>query len=280
VRVGLATCAAVPALDEDGPDLVEALSTRGIEAIPAVWDDSEVDWSAFDLVVVRSTWDYAERLDAFLAWAAALPRVLNEFDVLRWNTDKSYLSELERAGVPVVPTQFLEPGDSFEAPEGSYVVKPAVSAGSRHSARYEPGGNAEAHVARLHSLGRTVMVQPYLVRIDDQGETALVYLGGSYSHSLRKAALLRTGQAPGDELYLEEDIESAEPSAAERTVADEALEALACNSLLQARVDLVPTDEGPVVLEVELTEPSLYLGYAPGATERFAGAIAAALAAR
>lgn len=280
MRVGLATCAAVPALDEDGPDLVEALSTRGIEAIPAVWDDSEVDWSAFDLVVVRSTWDYAERLDAFLAWAAALPRVLNEFDVLRWNTDKSYLSELERAGVPVVPTQFLEPGDSFEAPEGSYVVKPAVSAGSRHSARYEPGGNAEAHVARLHSLGRTVMVQPYLVRIDDQGETALVYLGGSYSHSLRKAALLRTGQAPGDELYLEEDIESAEPSAAERTVADEALEALACNSLLQARVDLVPTDEGPVVLEVELTEPSLYLGYAPGATERFAGAIAAALAAR
>lgn len=276
-HVALATCAEVTGGDEDTPALVEALASHGIEAMPAVWDDVGTCWSEFDLVVVRSTWDYAERREDFLHWAESLPRVLNPAPVLRWNTDKRYLGELKRAGIPVVPTQFLEPGDSFDAPEGSYVVKPAVSAGSRHSARYEPGANAEAHVAELHSLGRTVMVQPYLAGIDDQGETALVYLGGSYSHSLRKAALLRTGQAPGDALYLEEDMESAEPTAAERTVADEALEALASNSLLQARVDLVPGDEGPVVLEVELTEPSLYLGYAPGATDRYADAIANAL---
>ena len=276
-RVALATCAEIAGGDEDTPALVETLAADGIEAMPAVWDDVGTDWSEFDLVVVRSTWDYAERREDFLNWAQSLPRVLNPAPVLRWNTDKHYLGKLEPAGVPVVPTRFLEPGDSFEAPEGSYVVKPAVSAGSRHSARYAPGGNAEDHVAQLHSLGRTVMVQPYLAGIDDQGETALVYLGGSYSHALRKAALLRTGQAPGDALYLEEDIEPAEPSAAERTVADEALEALACNSLLQARVDLVPGDEGPVVLEVELTEPSLWLGYAPGATDRYADAIAAAL---
>jgi glutathione synthase/RimK-type ligase-like ATP-grasp enzyme len=280
VTVALATCAEVPALDEDGPDLVEALSRRGIEAIPAVWDDSEVDWNDFDLVVVRSTWDYAERHDAFLAWAGSLRRVLNPPDVLRWNTDKRYLLELGAAGVPVVPTEFIGPGRPFEAPDHAFVVKPAVSAGARHSARYAPGAKAGSHVARLHALGRTVMVQPYLAAVDEQGETALIYLGGSYSHAVKKAALLAPGAAPGDALYLEEDMRPASATDAERQVADEALRALSSDNLLQARVDLLPTDDGPVVLEVELTEPSLYLGFSAGATERFAIAIAAAVTAR
>jgi glutathione synthase/RimK-type ligase-like ATP-grasp enzyme len=280
VTVALATCAEVPALDEDGPGLVEALSRRGIEAIPAVWDDSEVDWNDFDLVVVRSTWDYAERHDAFLAWAGSLRRVLNPLDVLRWNTDKRYLLKLGAAGVPVVPTEFIEPGRPFEPPDHAFVVKPAVSAGARHSARYAPGERAGSHVARLHALGRTVMVQPYLAAVDEQGETALIYLGGSYSHAVKKAALLAPGAAPGDALYLEEDMRPASATDAERQVADEALRALSSNNLVQARVDLLPTDNGPVVLEVELTEPSLYLGFSAGATERFAIAIAAAVTAR
>jgi glutathione synthase/RimK-type ligase-like ATP-grasp enzyme len=279
-RVALATCAEVAGGDEDTPALVEALASHGIEATPAVWDDVTTSWSSFELVVVRSTWDYAERRDAFLAWAAGLPRVLNELDVLRWNTDKRYLRELERAGVPVVPTRFLEPGERLEAPAGPFVVKPAVSAGSRHSARYEPGQSAEAHVARLHAMGRTVMVQPYLEGVDAEGETALVYLGGRYSHAVRKAPLLRPGQPPGDDLYLEEHIEPPEPTPTQRALADGALRAAPSKTLLLGRVDLVPGPDGPLVLEVELTEPSLFLGYAPGATERFADAIADALAPR
>jgi glutathione synthase/RimK-type ligase-like ATP-grasp enzyme len=276
-RVALATCAEVADGDEDSPGLVEALAARGIEAAPAVWDDDAVDWWSFELVVVRSTWDYAERRDNFLAWAAALPRVLNVLEVLRWNTDKHYLLELTDAGVPVVPTRFVEPGESFDAPAGSFVLKPAVSAGSRHSARYDAGESADAHVATLHGLGRSLMVQPYLDGIDEHGETMLIFLGGSYSHTVRKSALLRPGQAPGTALYLAEDIQSTEPSSAERAIADRTLEAIPYDRLLQARVDLVPDDEGPVVLEVELTEPSLYLGYAAGATDRYADAIAAAL---
>jgi glutathione synthase/RimK-type ligase-like ATP-grasp enzyme len=276
-RVALATCAEVADGDEDRPALVAALSARDVDAFPAVWDDPSVDWTAFELVVVRSTWDYAERRDAFLAWARPLPRVLNDVEVLTWNTDKHYLRELDRAGVPVVPTRFLEPGERFEPPEGRFVVKPAVSAGSRHSASYGNGEDAGSHVARLHGMGRSVMVQPYLDAIDQSGETALIYLGGSYSHAVRKAALLQPGQAPADVLYLEEDMRSTQPTSAERAVADRALAALASDNLLLARVDLVPTSDGPVVLEVELTEPSLYLGYAPGAAERFADAIAAAL---
>jgi glutathione synthase/RimK-type ligase-like ATP-grasp enzyme len=279
--VALATCAEVAEGDEDSPALVRALAARGVEARPAVWDDASVDWAAFDLVVVRSTWDYAERRDAFLAWAAALPRVLNELEVLRWNTDKRYLRELERGSVPVVPTRFLEAGETFEAPHGRFVVKPAVSAGARHSARYEPGqaGEAHAHVARLHGLGRAVMVQPYLDGVETHGETGIVYIGGSYSHSVRKAPLLFAGQPPGEALYLEEQIERARPSEAECAVADAALR-VAPNGLLYARVDLVPGPDGPVVLEIELTEPSLWLGYAAGAAERFADAIAAAVARR
>jgi glutathione synthase/RimK-type ligase-like ATP-grasp enzyme len=275
--VALATCAEVAEGDEDAPELVAALAERGVAAESAVWDGEAVAWTDFDLVVVRSTWDYAERRDDFLGWADSLPRVVNPAPVLRWNTEKDYLLELAQARVPVVATQFLEPGDRFEAPAGRYVVKPAVSAGSRHSARYEPGESAEEHVARLHAMGRTVMVQPYLNGIDDEGETMLIYLAGSYSHTLRKAALLRPGQSPGSGLYLEEDICATEPTAAEREVADRALRALRSTGLVQARVDLVPAEEGPVVLEVELTEPSLYLGYAAGATERFADGIAAVL---
>jgi glutathione synthase/RimK-type ligase-like ATP-grasp enzyme len=280
-RVALATCADVAEGDEDHPALVQALAARGVEALSAVWDDARVDWTAFDLVVVRSTWDYAERRDAFLAWAASLPRVSNELDVLRWNTDKRYLRELERAGVRVAPTRFLEPGEPFEAPDRSFVVKPAVSAGARHSARYEPAQAAEAraHVALLHGLGRAVMIQPYLDGVATRGETGLVYIGGSYSHSVRKAPLLLPGQPPGGALYLEEQVEPARPSEAQRAVADAVLR-VAREGLLYARVDLVPGPEGPLVLELELTEPSLWLSHAAGAAERFADAIAEALAAR
>lgn len=261
---------------------MQALAARGVEARPAVWDDGSVDWNEFDLVVVRSTWDYAERRGAFLAWAESVPCVLNPVPILRWNTDKHYLRELARAGVPVVPTTFLEPGEPFEAPDRRFVVKPAVSAGSRHSASYEPSeaAAAGAHVARLHEMGRAVMVQPYLDGVDAHGETGVIHLAGSYSHTVRKAALLRPGQPPGEGLYLEEDIAQAVPTPAELAVADSALEACPRNNLLLARVDLVPGSDGPVVLEVELTEPSLFLGHAPGATERFADSIAAALPAR
>jgi glutathione synthase/RimK-type ligase-like ATP-grasp enzyme len=276
-RVALATCAEVAEGDEDAPALVAALAERGVAAASAVWDDAPVAWTAFDLVVVRSTWDYAERRDDFLAWAASLPRVLNPVPVLRRNTDKRYLRELARADVPVVPTKFLEPGESFGTPSGGYVVKPAVSAGSRHAARYEAGESADAHVSRLHAMGRTVMVQPYLNGIDDEGETMLIYLAGSYSHAVRKAPLLRPGQRPAAGLYLEEDIRATEPTALQRDAANRALRALNSDGLLQARVDLVPANDGPVVLEVELTEPSLYLGYAADATERFADAIARTL---
>jgi glutathione synthase/RimK-type ligase-like ATP-grasp enzyme len=279
-RVALATCAEVPDLDPDDRPLLGALAERGVEAAPAVWDDPEVDWDAFDLVVLRSTWDYAERRDAFLRWIDALPRVLNSPPVVRWNTDKHYLAELAAAGVAVVPTTFVEPGGSFEPPPARFVVKPAVSAGGRRSASYDPGADAARHhVAALHAAGDTAIVQPYVSAVDEGGETALLYLGGRYSHAIAKAALLAAPPPAASVLYLPETIDAREATPAERVVAEQALEAspFRASDLLYARVDIVPGDEGPRVLEVELTEPSLYLAYADGAGGRLADAIAHAV---
>ena len=162
------------------------------------------------------------------------------------------------------------------------MIKPAASAGGRRSARYEPAdaARARAHVDSLHASGDVAMIQPYVWRIDSVGETALLYLGGVYSHAIRKAALLVPGAAPTTALYLQETIAPREPSGAERAVAERALAAAPIDPgrLLYARVDLVPGDDGsPLVLEVELTEPSLFLSYADGAHARFADAIAAVL---
>jgi glutathione synthase/RimK-type ligase-like ATP-grasp enzyme len=238
-----------------------------------VWDDDAVDWARFDLVIVRSTWDYPHRRHAFLAWAESLPRVLNSPAVLRWNTDKRYLATLE---TETIATTFLEPGNDFVAPHVPFVVKPSVGAGSIEAARYDAGDErARDHVGRLHAARKTVMVQPFLEAVDYAGEIALHFLGGEFSHAVRKAAMLPRGGDPGEGLFVEERISAAEPSADELELAQQAVDAVPFerDELLYARIDLLP---GPVVLEVELTEPSLYLGYSAGAAERFADAIAAA----
>lgn len=282
-RVALATAAGVGDSDPDAGPLSAALAARGIEARPAVWDDPSVDWSRFDLVVVRSTWDYPRRRDAFLAWGRHVSRVsrlANPCAVLEWSTDKRYLRELAASDVATVPTTWVEPGQPAAFPtRGEYVVKPAVSAGSKDSARYGPGDEAAAgvHVARLGDQGRVAMVQPYLSRVDTRGETAVVHLDGRYSHAIRKGPLLRRGAGFVDGLFAEEDVAPREPSAAERRLAATALGLVPGGSrdLLYARVDLAPGATGePVVLELELAEPSLFLPWGAGAADRLAGAIA------
>lgn len=222
---------------------------------------------------MRSTWDYPARREEFLAWAESVPRILNAPEVLRWNTDKRYLTAL---GPQTIPTNFLEAGHPFVVPGFPFVVKPSVGAGSIDAARYEAGDErAREHVARLHAAGKTVMVQPYVEAVDHEQELALHYVGGEFSHAVRKAALLPLRGTPGEGLFVEERISAAEPSHGELALAGRILDAVPFprDELLYARIDLLP---GPVALEVELTEPSLYLGYTEGAAARFADAIAEA----
>ncbi|GAA2732105.1 hypothetical protein [Actinocorallia aurantiaca] len=276
MRIAIATFAGLPDGDEDFPVLREALAVHGHTAEPVVWD-SGADWTAFDLVVVRNTWDYILRLEEFLAWADGTGNLANRADVLRWNTDKRYLRDLAAAGVPVVPTLW-DPDELPGWPE--YVIKPAVSAGSRDTARWSAGESApaRAHLDRLRAEGRTVMVQPYLDAVDSAGETALVFFDGEFSHAVRKAPILAPGSGVQEIITAEKDereqIVPRDPSPAELALARDVL-AAAPPDLLYARVDLLPGPDGsPVLLELELSEPSLFLGRAPGSAGRLAAAIA------
>jgi glutathione synthase/RimK-type ligase-like ATP-grasp enzyme len=280
LRVALATCVHFPDGDADDAGLREAI---GGDASFAIWDDPAVDWASFDLVVVRSTWDYHERREQFLAWARAVgDRLVNSPAVLEWNTDKRYLRELADAGLPVVPTALVEPGAAFAAPEGEYVVKPTVSAGSRDTARFGAADadarRAAALVDAIHASGRTAMVQPYVASVDARGETALLFFDGAFSHAIRKGPLLARGAAPTSEVFAAETIAAREPTAAERAVAERVVahigERFDGGPPAYARVDLVEDHDGaPLLLELELTEPSLFFAGDAGRLLQFAAAI-------
>ncbi len=288
-RVALVTCAGVPDLDPDDRLLRDALTARGAAVDAVAWDAAGVDWAGYAAAVLRSPWDYTDRRDAFVAWARSVPGLANPADIVGWNTDKLYLRELAGAGVPVVDTAWVAPGETWTPPAaGTWVVKPTVSAGGRDTGRYtlpEQADLAAAHVERLTGGGRTAMVQPYLDAVDSAGETALIFTPDAagtpaFSHAIRKDALLDGPDAGVEGLYRPERITARTAAPAELAVAERVLAAVpgGAQRLLYARVDLIPGPDGaPLLLELELTEPSLFLGYAEGAADRLADAIIARL---
>lgn len=254
-------------LDRDLPELARSLGAADADVATVSWDDPEVDWERFDLVVIRSAWDYSERLAEFVAWAGRVARLTvlaNPASVMRWNTDKRYLADLAAAGVSVVPTRYLAPGDPLEIPDdGEFVVKPTAGAGARYAARYEKGEYEAAvrHIERMHGEGLTAMVQPYVPGIDETGERALVYVGGRFLHAVQKGAVLAPGAAYDDEKMPHPDLRPWQPTPGELGVAARALAAVPGSpELLYARVDLVDDADGaPCVMELELVEPNLFL---------------------
>ncbi|MER5756562.1 hypothetical protein [Streptomyces sp. NPDC002088] len=287
-RIALATYdpGPEPSKDSDLPGLVRALRETGAEPVAAPWDDPGVDWSGFDLVVIRSTWDYSWRAAEFAAWVrecAAATRLLNPAEVIRWNTDKRYIGDLAAAGVPVVPTSYLAPGDPAGLPDDhEYVVKPTSGAGARFAARYTPDERETAlrHLTRMHDEGLTAMVQPYVTGIDVTGERALQYFGGRFLHASRKRAVLSPGTAYDADKVAHPDLEPWTPTPAELSVAEHALSAVPdAPELLYARVDLVDGEDGqPRVMELELVEPNLFLFLHPGSVDAVAEAILKAAA--
>ena len=301
-RLALATCAQLPELDADDLPLREALHARGVPTDVVVWDDPTVDWSAYTHVVIRSTWDYTDRATQFSDWTRRVERtstLLNPADVVAWNIDKTYLRDLEQRGIPIVPTIWLDPERNLDARAihtrfpafGDFVIKPTVSAGSRDTGRYDAGVTpsrslAITHAKNLLAVGRRVMLQRYLTQVDTQGESALVYVDGEFSHAVRKEPLLegpyRAGETEGV-MFRERVLAAGDPTERERAVGDLVVAELGKvfadrGPLLYTRVDLIPDDEGqPVVLEVELAEPALFFEPHPGAVERFADAVVARL---
>lgn len=287
--IALVTARAARDMDEDLPPLAAALTERGAAVEVIDWDDERVDWSRFRLAVLRSTWDYSSRLSEFLGWldrAAQLTRLVNPPPVVRWNLDKHYLAELRRSGAAIVPTTFVEPGDDAAAAVKEFlrtetaadvVIKPVVGSGSRDAQRHARADQdaMTAHVARLLAEQRSVLVQPYLERVDDRGETALVYYHGEFSHAFRKGPLLRRGSGASEALFAQEQITPRTPAADELTLGERVLSILPFAPLVYARIDLVRGSDGaPCVLELELAEPSMYFACGDGSARRFAAVLA------
>lgn len=263
-RIVLAGCPALPEGDGDDAGLVDALRARGLHPRWLSWDDPAT--LRADLVILRATWDYTERLAEFLAWTRRVPHLLNPPAVVAWSTDKHYLADLSAAGVPTVPSAFFAPGEPVRIPGGEVVVKPAVGAGSVGALRFRDVEAARAHAAALHAAGQTALVQPFDPRVGD-GETALVFLRGEPSHAFTKGPMLPDpGEVPVlDEsgTYAEERLDPADPDDELWNVGRAALAAAAAHlgirvtDLLYARVDVLGDAAAPALLELELVEPSL-----------------------
>ncbi|SDJ20822.1 Glutathione synthase/RimK-type ligase, ATP-grasp superfamily [Frankineae bacterium MT45] len=297
--VALVTCAELPGGDSDDAGLVEALAAVGVAATWEIWDDPDVRWAQFPAALIRSTWDYTSKRDEFLTWAADVSSggttLLNPLELLQWNSDKIYLRELAEAGIPIVPTSWSAPGSEPEWLTSEFVAKPSVGAGSVGAGRFDPttdGGLAAArtHAEMLHAAGRTVLIQPYLSDVDEVGERALLYFGGAFSHAITKGALLppeaanplREGSTSANRapLYYSERISAAEPTSQELAVGERVLSWLQARDgayPLYARVDLLPSAEGPKLIELELVEPSLFFAFGEGSSGTLANALSARL---
>ena len=279
-RIAIATCAGYEDLKADDALLGEALRKRGCDAVSVVWDRDEPDWSGFDLCLVRSTWDYHDKHPEFLAWTRrveAETALHNPAALIAWNSDKAYLRELAEAGVPTVPTVWVEHGSGIDleqalAEQGwvEAVVKPVVDLGAKNLHRVRAGAG-EAQQALEAVLSRhDAMIQPFLPSLETEGELSLIYINGAFTHAVRKRP------AAGD--FRVQSIwggtsERIEPTTSQTEIAERAITQLN-EAPLYARADLVTDLEGnPALIELELIEPNLYLGTNPGSAVQLASAV-------
>jgi glutathione synthase/RimK-type ligase-like ATP-grasp enzyme len=267
-------------VDTDLPHVLAAFGRIGLDVDVATWDDRGYDWSDARLVLVRSPWDYVLRRREFVAWAhdvAALTRIENPADVIETNTDKRYLRTLERAGVPVVPTGWIEPGDDVdaviaevrEAHGERVVVKPSVSAAARDTLLTADPREAAELARTVLTRGCAVLVQPFVAAVDGEGETSVLVVDGEVTHAVRRAPVLSTAGFSDGLVDVTDELA--------RTALG-VVAAAEASELLYARVDLVRSPEGSLqLMELELTEPTLFLDLCPQAADVLARGVAARL---
>jgi glutathione synthase/RimK-type ligase-like ATP-grasp enzyme len=273
--LNIATCRPLPEPDVDEDLLLAALRAAGVNARMAAWRDV-LSWSDPTPTVIRSTWDYIHYPDEFMRWVRRVGShapLWNSPQAVLGNLHKRYLLELAARGVPVTPTVVLERGAVIDLPAlgtsrgwHDIVLKPAVGAGSHETHRGDPQTTEMGRLAaRLLQQG-DVLVQPYLPAVEGHGERALVWIDGEFTHAVRKSPRFAGGS---------ESVSEALPiAAAERAVGEAALHAMRTADLLYARVDVAPGVDGePVVMELELVEPSLFLLQYPPALERLVAGI-------
>lgn len=275
-------------IDFDMPLLLDAAKEMSLYVDVCEWDDASIDWSRYACIVLRSPWDYTNRLEKFLEWCrhvSDVSRLVDPLNVVEWNLDKRYLQDLSSQGEPVVPTQFfpcsLNPYtvlESFFAENPDilhFVIKLTIGAYSKDVKRFTSDNRSEAisHIQALFLNGQDVMIQPYLASIDTAGETDLILLNGKYNHAIRKEALLDkdgTVNTPGFEFHFLRQAKSDEIQVADNVARSVSKILQLEKSLLYTRVDMVREKSGrPIVLELEITEPSLSMPLFPQSAATF-----------
>ncbi len=281
-HLAVATSQTLPDLSPGDAGLLAALRAEGVEPVVVPWD-ARLDWRGFDGVLLRTTWDYSDRVEEFRSWlddleAAGVP-VWNPLPVLRWNLHKDYLRVMGLRGLPVVPTVWIRKGEHLDLDKamgrqgwGDVVLKPAVSAGGRRTYRIRTG---EPMPALPAVAAEDLLLQPFIPEMVERGEVSLVFFAGTFSHAVRKRP------APGDFRVQPQHGGTAVPwaPAPEDLPAASRILQAAPAGWLYARVDLVETRSGPLLMELEMLEPNLFLPQGPGAAEHFAKVIRTALAA-
>jgi glutathione synthase/RimK-type ligase-like ATP-grasp enzyme len=281
VHIAFVTSTAHGDLTPDDHLAVAVLAERGARVTAAIWNDAGIDWGSFDSIIVRSTWDYHKNADQFRAWIDKLDTMgaplWNPPVMLRWNMEKTYLRELEDAGIPIVPTAWLDRGSQADlgkllADRGweHGVVKPVISAAASRTWRVsrDDVSKGNAQLAESLELG-DVMVQPFMAEIQTRGEWSLIFIAGEFSHAVRKIPAggdFRVQHTFGGQSLVDT------PSAEVLEVARRVLDA-APSPWLYARVDGIETDAGFVLLELEMLEPGLFLSYSRAGAVRLAEAI-------
>ncbi|WP_437191484.1 ATP-grasp domain-containing protein [Planctomicrobium sp. SH527] len=273
--IALITSSEMCDVDRDMDALIAELQRLHISAAAVAWETPGVNWADFSLVLIRSPWNYHERLTEFLAWAKQVDQVtklMNPLPLIRWNSHKSYLLELQRDGIPMIPTQFIERGSRFsveQLPEGELIAKPAIGIGSSGIIK---GQKSDEHVLeRLHALTQQgdVLVQPFSPNIQTEGETSLIFFGGEYSHAVRKIPTSGDFRVQAQHGGTAEQVE---PTSAQRLLAEKTIAQLQY-PVAHARVDMIHWDEHPVLMELEAIEPDLFLRESATAIKRYAATI-------
>ncbi len=273
MRIGIVTCKVLPEPDPDAQPLDKALRARDHEPVMLPWDDASVSCDGLDVIVIRSPWNYFTAPTDFLVWmleADECAPVINSPDVVKWNHHKLYLLELEAAGVPTVPTRLLRMRDRKRildaiASFGDVVIKPAIGAGSFRAKKFAKG-DSESALSHAIAILRDnhVLVQPYVAGFKDPGERSLVWIDGEWTHAVRKRPRFE-GQ--------DESVDASEPpTPQELEIAEAAIRAVPYK-IHYARADLIETEAGPVLSELELMEPSLFFNHSALALERFVAVI-------
>ncbi len=290
MRIALVSCSTLPTWEVDDRPFQTALAAAGVEVLVPAWDDAEFDWSGVEAAILRTTWDYVPRHAEFAAWirrVAGLTRLFNPAPLVLWNLDKRYLRELAARGAPLAPTEWIAPGATSDLAAlivgrgwRTAFLKPVIGASASGTLRFTTDAAGLATAARHLATTEApagFMLQPYLPRVESEGERSLIFFGGAYSHAVRKVPVRGDYRVQDD--YGASDGPHT-PTDAEREAARLALNAMPfAEPPLYARVDLLSDESGrPVLVELEMVEPSLFFRHDPAAPARFVAAILKALA--